>query len=126
MVTEALNNSGVPQLSKIAADAIIPKELEDFFENTEVGLKKIESVIDSPYFIDFIEKMYSDYAGFLEILSYIDFNPIKNYDLKSLHQIAALMEQSEKYEILHYGMEKAQNNSKILCKSKEFLRKVNK
>ena len=69
------NNSGIkfPKVSVLCHPGI---ELQNFFSSPFDDLEKIETIVDNQYFYEFLEKMYSDYKGFLEIFPYIDLEVI--------------------------------------------------
>lgn len=108
--------------------------LGNFFRDVDKDLKKIESIKETPYFIDFLKEMYTDYEAFLEVFSYIDFEPIASYKLNELEQLVQLedklyqddrVKKSTARNILA-NSSTAKTNSKILTKTRQFLTKIDK
>lgn len=117
IIAEALNNSGIkfPKVSVLCHPGI---ELQNFFSSPFDDLEKIETIVDNQYFYEFLEKMYSDYKGFLEIFPYIDLEVIDYYTTSEI------LCDSRSRDRMIFGGNGAINNRKILTKTKEIITKL--
>ena len=112
---EALRNSGVEIPEGIYIEPSNVLFLDNFFKNGEQDMQMIESIVDNPYFYEFLEKMYCDYNGFLQIIPYIGFDIVDYYlTIESLCD-------SREYEKRRYGGTTAINNHKILTRTKKII-----
>lgn len=82
--------------------------IEGLERDIDFDFSIIESIVGNPYFYEILEKMYSDYSGFLEIFSYIDF---EYEDVYTIYEVNELYKRSI-YEYKHsYPSEKVINRS---------------